>query len=271
MIRIIDHLRHRPRTALNPHDHKGLASKVPSGVSRRIGKWGIVAVASLVLVLALGLIDYLPELSAGTERLWREHRATVLEFVANRPVISALALFLSHALLAALGLPGASVLMLLAGAGFGTTTGTTICLAGCTLGSTATMLATRHFLRPYARKRLGDRLDRFDARIATDGAAYLFSLRLVPVIPFAVVNVAAGLTTLSAWTYTWVSFIGMAIGTFVYVNAGAQLGGVTRLADFSSPTLLASVLLLAALPWILKRLSDHWRDQREGSARADPQ
>lgn len=167
--------------------------------------------------------------------------------------------FVLHTLLAALGLPGASLLMLAAGSGFGAALGTLLCLTGCTAGATLAMLASRRWLQPWVRRRHGARFNGLDARVAADGAAWLFSLRLVPVIPFTVVNLAAGLTTLRAWTFAWVSFVGMAAGTFVYVNAGSELGHVRQLADLQSPSVLASLAALALLPWLLKPLARRLR------------
>ena len=142
--------------------------------------------------------------------------------------------------------------MLAAGSGFGALLGTVICLEGCTAGATLSMLASRHWLQPFVRRRYGRHLAGFDARITADGPAYLFSLRLLPVLPFAVVNVAAGLSTMKAWTFFWISLAGMAAGTFVYVNAGTQLGQVRTLGDIYSPPVLASLAALALLPWLLK-------------------
>ena len=97
---------------------------------------------------------------------------------------------------------------------------------------------------------------RFDARMARDGGRYLFSLRVLPVIPFALVNVAAGLTAIRVLTFTSVSFAGMAAGTFLYVNAGTELGHAASLSDLASPSLLLSLLALALFPWLAKIAHD---------------
>ena len=146
--------------------------------------------------------------------------------------------------------------MLVAGAGFGALPGTLLCLTACTVGASLSMLAARHFLQALVRRKLGERLARLDRRIATDGAAYLFSLRLLPVIPFAVVNVAAGLSTMKAWTFTWVSFVGMLAGTFVYVNAGTQLAYIQTASDIYTPRVLLSLAALAVVPWLAQ--TDSW-------------
>ncbi len=211
---------------------------------------------AILLQVTGGLLSgWRPELLS--LQVWHE---AALALMQRDPLAAALVVFLLHALLAAFALPGASLLMLLAGAGFGTVAGTLICLAGCTVGATATMLATRHWLRRPARRwltrRFGGGLARFDARMARDGGRYLFSLRVLPVIPFALVNVAAGLTAIRVLTFTSVSFAGMAAGTFLYVNAGTELGHAASLSDLASPSLLLSLLALALFPWLAKIAHD---------------
>lgn len=183
---------------------------------------------------------------------WHAHHDDFLALVQKYPIAATLAVFLLHTLLAALALPGASLLMLAAGSGFGAALGTLLCLGGCTAGATLSMLASRHWLQPFVRRRFGTQLGDFDARIVTDASSYLFSLRLLPVLPFAVVNVAAGLSAMKTWTFIWISFTGMAASTFVYVNAGTELAHVHELADIYSPRVLVSLAALALLPWLFK-------------------
>jgi uncharacterized membrane protein YdjX (TVP38/TMEM64 family) len=99
----------------------------------------------------------------------------------------------------------------------------------------------------------------FDHRIAADGPAYLFSLRLLPVIPFVLVNLAAGLSGMKAWTFTWISFVGMLAGTFVYVNAGSELARIETAGDIYSPRVLFSLAALAVLPWVARLAQGAWQ------------
>jgi uncharacterized membrane protein YdjX (TVP38/TMEM64 family) len=208
------------------------------------------------LLLALALAW----LTSGSQHLspdfaaWQEWQAGFRHLVDTHWLLAVALTFILHTLLAALGLPGASLLMLAAGSGFGAALGTLLCLTGCTAGATLAMLGSRRWLQPWVQRRHGARLADIEARINADGASWLFSLRLLPVVPFTVVNLAAGLSTMRAWTFTWVSFVGMAAGTFVYVNAGSEMGHVRQLADLHSPSLLASLAALALLPWLLKPL-----------------
>lgn len=186
---------------------------------------------------------------------WRTHHSSFLELVRAYPVTAALLLFLSHVLLAALALPGASLLMLAAGSAFGPLAGTLICLTACTFGATLTMLAVRHLLRPWVMRKWGGRLADIEARFSRDGPACLFSLRLLPIVPFALVNAAAGLTCMTTWTFVWISFVGMLAATFVYVNAGTQLARIDAVGDILSPQTLISLALIALLPWAAKLLA----------------
>jgi uncharacterized membrane protein YdjX (TVP38/TMEM64 family) len=190
---------------------------------------------------------------------WRGHHEYLLNLVRDHPRTATAALFLMHVLLATLGLPGASLLMLVAGAGFGAIAGTLLCLTACTVGASMSMLAVRHFLQPLVRRKMGGRLAGFDRRIASDGVAYLFSLRLLPVIPFVLVNLAAGLSGMKAWTFTWVSFVGMLAGTFVYVNAGSELARIEAAGDIYSPRVLFSLAALALPPWVARLAQGAWQ------------
>ncbi len=214
-------------------------------------RWWLGFAAILALLAWLAPTGHVPEPDLGA---WRAWQAALRELIADHWLLAMLLVFAIHTLLAALGLPGASLLMFAAGSGFGAALGTLLCLAGCTAGATLAMLGSRRWLQPWVRRRYGDRLAELEARIATDGASWLFSLRLLPVVPFTVVNLAAGLTPMRAWTFTWISFVGMAAGTFVYVNAGSELGHVRQLSDLHSPSMIASLLALALLPWLLKPL-----------------
>lgn len=220
---------------------------------------GILAV--LVLLAIVGLVWDLSSGWVADDRLltaWQNQRTLFLDAVQDYPLTAALAILLVHAMLAMLALPGASLLMLITGAAYGPLAGTLLCLTGCTAGASACMLAARHFLRPLVQRKFGTRLAKIDRRIAADGAAYLFTLRIVPVVPFALANVAAGLSRMKIWTFTWVSFVGMLASTFVYVNAGAEMAHIEAFADLTSPRVLLSVAALVLLPWLLKFVRNVW-------------
>ncbi|NJS15196.1 MAG: FAD-dependent oxidoreductase [Sphingopyxis sp.] len=166
----------------------------------------------------------------------------------------------------AASLPGAAILTLAAGALFGLVTGTIIVSFASSIGATLAFLVSRHLFRDWVQAKFGTRLKAIDAGIARDGAFYLFSLRLVPAVPFFIVNLLMGLTAIRTWTYYWVSQLGMLLGTIVYVNAGTQLAQIKSLRDIASPGLLLSFTALGLLPWLGKAVMG-WLKRRRVYAR----
>ena len=160
--------------------------------------------------------------------------------------------FAVYVALTALSFPGAAVMTLAGGAIFGLGLGLLVVSFASTIGATLAFMVSRYLLRDWVQGKFGERLAAINAGIERDGAFYLFSLRLVPVFPFFVVNLLMGLTPLRTFTYFWVSQTGMLLGTAVYVNAGTQLAGISSLRDIASPGLLASFAALGLLPWIGK-------------------
>ncbi|HJW44995.1 MAG TPA: FAD-dependent oxidoreductase [Lysobacter sp.] len=161
----------------------------------------------------------------------------------------------------ALSLPGAAVMTLAAGAIFGLVRGTLIVSFASSIGATLAMLVARYLLREPLSRRYGERLQRIDTGIARDGAFYLFTLRLVPVFPFFVINLLAGLTALRAGTFYWVSQLGMLPGTIAYVFAGTQLARIASPSDVLSPGLLGAFALLGILPLLMRWLT-RWLQAR---------
>jgi uncharacterized membrane protein YdjX (TVP38/TMEM64 family) len=159
-----------------------------------------------------------------------------------------LAYFAVFALLTALCLPGPALLLLLAGASMGMVWGTVLGTLASAVGATLTMLTCRYGLRTRLEQNFGDRLHTLNAGLQKDGVWYLLSLRLLPVIPFVVVNVLCGLTRMRAGTFLAVSSVGMLPGTAVYVYAGQQLGRVQSAHDVLSVPVLVALGLLGLLP-----------------------
>jgi pyruvate/2-oxoglutarate dehydrogenase complex dihydrolipoamide dehydrogenase (E3) component/uncharacterized membrane protein YdjX (TVP38/TMEM64 family) len=155
----------------------------------------------------------------------------------------------TYVVVTALSLPGAAVMTLAGGAMFGLLWGTLLVSLASTLGATLAMLGARYVLRGWVAARFGERLAALNAGIRRDGPLYLFTLRLVPAVPFVVVNLVMGLTAMEAWTFAWVSQLGMLAGTVAYVNAGTQLAHVQSLADVVSPSLWGAFAVLGGLPW----------------------
>ena len=172
----------------------------------------------------------------------------------NSPLLVTGGFFLLYVLVTALSLPGAAILTLAAGALFGLVQGLIIVSFASSLGATLAFLASRYLLRDVIQKRFPERLASIDKGVQKEGAFYLFTLRLVPVFPFFLINLLMGLTALPARTFYWVSQVGMLAGTVVYVNAGTQLAQIDSLSGILSPKLLASFVLLGIFPLLAKAL-----------------
>jgi pyruvate/2-oxoglutarate dehydrogenase complex dihydrolipoamide dehydrogenase (E3) component/uncharacterized membrane protein YdjX (TVP38/TMEM64 family) len=181
---------------------------------------------------------------------------------AERPAAVIGAYFAVYVAVAALSLPGATILTLLGGALFGLWTGLLVVSFASSLGALLAMLAARYLLRDAVRARFGARLADVDRGVAREGGFYLFTLRLVPLFPFFVVNALLGLTAMRAGTYYAVSQLGMLPGTLVYVNAGTQLAQLDSLRGILSPALLGSFVLLGLFPLLAKKLVDAVRARR---------
>lgn len=218
-----------------------------------------VAAAMVLLViafLALGLgryfsLDYLKVSQAGFNELYAGHRIAVIA-----------AYMAIYIVMAALSLPGAAIMTIAGGAMFGLTIGTIAVSFASSLGATLACAASRFVLRDWVQRRFGARLAEVNAGIAKEGNFYLFSLRLIPVFPFWLINLVMGLTPMPLRSFYWVSQAGMLAGTIVYVNAGRQLASLNSLSGVLSPGLIASLVLLGVFPIAAKRLLSWYRSQR---------
>ena len=155
---------------------------------------------------------------------------------------------------AALSLPGAAVLTLAGGGLFGLTVGTVAVSFASTIGATLACLFSRFLLREWVQNKFGDKLVTINDGIEKEGAFYLFSLRLVPIFPFFVINLLMGLTRMRLFTFFWVSQIGMLAGTLVYVNAGKELAKIDSLSGILSPGVLISFAVLGLFPITVTKL-----------------
>lgn len=154
----------------------------------------------------------------------------------------------------ALSLPGAIVLTLAGGGLFGLTVGTLAVSFASTIGATLACLASRFLLREWVQSKFGDRLTTINTGVENEGAFYLFSLRLVPIFPFFIINLLMGLTRMRLFTFYWVSQIGMLAGTVVFVNAGKELAKIDSLSGIMSPGLLISFVVLGLFPITAKKM-----------------
>ncbi|MGV8842793.1 MAG: FAD-dependent oxidoreductase [Pseudomonas sp.] len=232
--------------------------------SRKLALMGLIlALLGSFFVFDLGQYLNLEALKAQQEALNAQ--------VASNPWQAAGLFFLAYVAVTALSLPGAALMTLLAGALFGLLEGFVLVSFASTMGATLAMLSSRFLLRDWVQARFGKRLAGIDAGIAREGAFYLFALRLVPLFPFFLINLAMGLTRLPVRTYWWVSQLGMLPGTLVYVNAGRELGQLDSLGGILSPGLLGAFVLLGLFPLIARKLLDMLKARRVYAGWSKPQ
>jgi pyruvate/2-oxoglutarate dehydrogenase complex dihydrolipoamide dehydrogenase (E3) component/uncharacterized membrane protein YdjX (TVP38/TMEM64 family) len=217
----------------------------------------LLLLISLILIyFALDLDSYLSfqnlKSGLGQFEMWR----------IDSPVLTGIIFFSFYVAVAALSLPGAVVMTLAAGALFGLFWGTIIVSFASSIGATFAFLVSRYLFRDAIQKRFGDRLRTINNGIAKDGKFYLFTLRLVPLFPFFIVNLLMGLTPIRTVSYYWVSQVGMFSGTLVYVNAGTHLAKISGFDNIISPGLLVSFTLLGVFPLLAKWLLHYLQRRR---------
>lgn len=192
----------------------------------------------------------------------KAQREVILAWRDAQPLTASLAFVAIYVAVTALSLPGAAILTLAAGAIFGLGWGLVLASFASSIGATLAMLVARFVAGDAVQRRYAERLRAINAGIERDGAFYLFTLRLVPLFPFFVINLLMGLTRIRVWTFYWVSQIGMLAGTAVYVNAGTQLAQLESVGGILSPGLLGAFVLLGLFPLIARRLVDLVRARR---------
>mgnify|MGYP003947522657 FL=1 len=224
-----------------------------------------LALVALVILLAWAFFAW-----GGPQWLTLEGLKTGLDqFAAWKnasPVLLGLVFGAAYVLVTALSLPGAVIMTLAAGAIFGLFWGTVIASFASTLGATLAFWSARYLLRDWVQARFGDRLKPINEGMARDGAFYLFTLRLVPVFPFFLINLLMGLVPIRSLTFYGVSQVGMLAGTLVYVNAGTQLAQINSLAGIVSPGVMLSFVLLGVFPLVAKAALG-WLQRRRVYAR----
>jgi len=184
----------------------------------------------------------------------KSQQAAIADYRQNHP-LPVIALYAAlYIAVTALSLPGAAILTLAGGAVFGLLPGTLIVSFASSIGATLAFLAARFLFRDWVKSRFSARLQAIDDGVHREGAFYLFTLRLVPLFPFFMINLAMGLTPIKTRTFYWVSQIGMLAGTVVYVNAGTQLAKLDSLSGILSPALLGSFALLGVFPLGAKKM-----------------
>ena len=169
---------------------------------------------------------------------------------------------LIYILVTSLSLPGAAVMTLAGGAFFGLVVGTVVVSFASTIGATLACFVSRFILRDWIQSRFGEKLKTVNEGVEKEGAFYLFTVRLIPVFPFWLINLVMGLTSMKLVTFYWVSQLGMLAGTIVFVNAGKELAKIDSLSGILSPTLIMSFVLLGLFPIITKKAIAFYKSKK---------
>ena len=192
----------------------------------------------------------------------KAQQAALQSWRAAHPAGAAAAFFAAYVAVTGLSLPGAALLTLTGGALFGLLWGTVLVSFASSIGATLAFLASRFVLRGWVQRTYGAQLRAIDRGVEKEGGFYLFTLRLIPAVPFFVINLAMGLTRMRVLTFYWVSQLGMLAGTLVYVYAGTQLAGIGSLRDVVSPGLIGALLALGVFPLAAKKVVDAYKARR---------
>ena len=214
-------------------------------------------IALIVLARYYGLQEYL-----SFESL-KNNKELLNSYYAQNEILFISAYILLYIISVAVALPGATILTIGSGALFGLLKGVILVSFASTIGATLSFLISRYLFRDTLREKFSDKLTAIDKGVRQDGAFYLFTLRMIPIFPFFLINVLMGLTDISVFVFFFVSQIGMLLGTIVYVNAGTLLASISSLKGILSPNLLFSFIALGILPLLGKSIIAYLKDLQE--------
>ena len=218
----------------------------------------------IILVIAgvLGVFFYLDFGQYLSLEYIKEQQTNFLEFYKENTLLAMGAFTGVYIVSTALSLPGAVLLTLLGGALFGLLVGTILVSFASSIGATLAFLVSRLLLRDWVQNKFGSYLKSFNDGVQKDGGFYLFTLRLIPAVPFFVINLVMGLTPMKAITFYGVSQLGMLAGTIVFVNAGTQLAQLDSLGGILSPEIIFSFVLLGIFPFLARKLVGFYKERR---------
>lgn len=228
-------------------------------------KWIVLAVVAGVAAFAFWRFGDVLTIDSLAAR-----EGSLREFQLARPLLFATVAVLVYVVTAALSLPGAAILTIAFGWLFGFREGTILVSFSSTLGATLAFLFSRFVFRDAIRRKFGERIQAINDSFEREGAFYLFTLRLVPAVPFFVINLVMGLTPIRTWTFWWVSQLGMLGGTAVYVYAGAAVPTLNELAErglkgIASPQVIVAFALLGIFPLIAKKVITRLKAKRQAA------
>ena len=218
--------------------------------------WGKLAVA-LIFAIAIAAFFYFDLKQYLTLESLKAHRDELLRYTQEH-FVTAVAIFSAlYVLQTTFSLPGGALLTLTGGFLFGSLLGTLIVIIPATLGATLAFLGARYLLRDWVERTFGDRLEMIQKGFAEDAFSYLLTLRLIPIFPFFLVNLLSGLSRIRLGTYVLATVVGIIPGSFVFANAGRQLGSINSIGEIVSPAVLGALGLLglfAVTPVLYRKL-----------------
>ncbi len=215
----------------------------------------------LFLLLATLLLLLFIMLPSGTLSLatLQKYHARLALWHAERPALVMSAFFLGYFLISALSVPGTRIMTLMGGALFGLIEGTALVATAAASGATVAMLLSRYFLHDWVQTRFSTTMAKLNQGLKSNITHYLFALRLVPVLPFSIINLAMGLTSISAARFAIITLLGLLPSIVLYISTGRQLSQIESLRDILSPGILLLFVLIGLLPlvshWLVKRMS----------------
>lgn len=219
---------------------------------------GLIFVA-IIVILALNFGKYL------TLEQAKAQQVALNAYIDANFATAVILYFIGYVAITAFSVPGAAVVTLLAAALFGFWTSLILVSFASTIGATLAFLSSRYLLQGWVQKKFGDKLETINNGMRKDGAFYLFSLRLIPVFPFFLINLLMGLSPIKVSRYYVASQLGMLPGTAVYLNAGTQLAEIDSLSGIVSPAVLVSFALLGLFPVITKWALNQFRNKKSVS------
>lgn len=231
-----------------------MTEKKSSNLNKIVIVLVIIVLVAVFKIFNLGdylTLTYIKESQEKFQVIYSDNRAAVIG-----------SYMLIYILVTSLSLPGAVVMTLAGGAFFGLVVGTVVVSFASTIGATFACFVSRFILRDWIQGRFGEKLKMVNEGVEKEGAFYLFTVRLIPVFPFWLINLVMGLTSMRLVTFYWVSQIGMLAGTIVFVNAGKELAKIDSLSGILSPGLIMSFVLLGLLPLITRKLLGWYKGKR---------
>ena len=216
----------------------------------------------ILFIIAVGLFFILDLGQYLNLEFVKSQQAVIDNYYSQNPIKTGLLFFISYILITGVSLPGAGIMTLAAGAIFGLVWGTILVSFASVFGATMAFLIARYLFHDYVQEKFGKYLEPINRGMKKEGEFYLFTIRLIPIFPFFIINNLMALTPIKTLHFALISQIGMLPGTMVFVNAGTQLAKIESPGDVLSPELIFSFVLLGIFPLLAKKLIEFIRKKK---------